>query len=105
MQVSISSKTTPLPPTQNKPPEYDLNGAKTLPSPQSYKNPPLGTKQGVKAPPVRHKVKKNSQMYVSINYVEWKALWSQQIKQFFMEETDCYGIYHLVVTRGKLLNI
>ena len=34
-----------------------------------------------------------------------QGMWSQQIKQFLNEETDYYSIYHLAVTRVKLLNV
>ena len=90
------------------PPGTRLEGNKNPPSGTIivYKTPPLGTKQVVKAPPLGHKVRKFHEcIYKFWHYLKWKALCSQQIKRFFNEETDSYSIYHLAVTRVKLLNV
>ena len=82
MQVSISSKTIP---------PWDMTWREQKPSPRTiivYKNPPLETKQEVKAPPPGHKVRKFRKfIYKLWHYLKRKALWSQQIKQFFNDET------------------
>ena len=88
MQVSISSKTI-LP--QDKPPGDDLKGAKTLPPGHSLctKALPLGQNKESKAPTRGPRVSKfYKYIYKLFHYLKWKALWSQQIKWFFNEETD-----------------
>ena len=82
MQVSISSKTTPL----DKPSGHNLKGAETLTPGQSLCTKALATEQ---APPPGHKVRKfHKYIYKLRQYLKLKALWSEQIKRFFNEETD-----------------
>ena len=88
MQVSISSVTNTPPPA---PPRTRRDGSKN-PSPRRiivYKNPPLGTEKALKAPPSGHKVREfHKHIYELWHYLKWKALWTQQMKRFFNEETD-----------------
>ena len=91
-------------PPWDKPPRHDLKGAKTLPPGQSLctKTLPSGQNRESKAPPTGHKVRDfHKCIYELWHYLKWKALWTQQTKRFFNEETDYWSIYHLAVTRVK----
>ena len=74
---------------QNHPPPGQTPGTRL----EGSKNPPPGTiivspsgqNREWKAPPPGHKVRKfHKYIYKLWHYLKWKALWSQQIKQFFM---------------------
>ena len=84
MQVSISSKTTPLPQAQT--PRTRLEGSKNPPSGIIivYKTLPSKQNRESKAQPLGHKVIKfHKYIYKLWYYLKWKALWSQQIKKVF----------------------
>ena len=54
-------------------------------------NPSTRNKTGSQKlpPPLGHKVRKfHKYIYKPWHYLKWEALWSQQIKRFFNEETD-----------------
>ena len=92
LQVSISSKTIPLGQTSGT----RLEGSKNPPPGQSLctKTLPLGQNRESKAPPLGHKVRKFHEcIYKLWHYLKWKALWSQQIKQFFNEERLIIIVY------------
>ena len=48
-----------------------------------------------KAPPVRQSIYKRISVKLS-HYLKWKALWSQQIKRFFNEETILIVIAYII---------
>ena len=77
MRLSISSSTIPPPQDTTK------RAQKTLPRGQSLctKNLSPGQNRESKAPSLAHKVRKFHKCIW--HYLKWKALWSQQIKQFF----------------------
>ena len=78
-------------PPQDKPPPHDLKWAKNLPLGQSLctKTLPSGQKKESKVPPPGDKVREfHKHIYELWHYLKWKALWAQQMKQFFNEETD-----------------
>ena len=99
MQVSIPSKTIP------PPPGHDLKEAK--PSPRDnrcvQKTCPRDKTGSQKPHPPGHRVSKFHEYICKLrHYFKRKALWSQQIRLFFNEETDYCSIYHVAVTRVKL---
>ena len=101
--VSISFIQNPRP---GQTPGTRLEGNKTSFSRDNHlvQNPsPSGQNKESKTTPLGQSIYKYINKFLTL--FEMKALWSQQIKQFFNEETDCYSIYHLAVTRVKLLNV
>ena len=69
-----------------------------------YKNPPPTQNRETKAPPQGQKVRKFYKCIYELSptlwhYLKWKALWSQQIKRFYNEETlYYYSICYLAKT-------
>ena len=73
------------------PPATQLEGSKNPPLGQALctKALLLGQNRESKAPLLGSKVRKfHKYIYKLWHYLKWKALWSQQIKRFFKEETD-----------------
>ena len=79
-----------------KPSPRDMTWREQKPSPGRnivYKKPPLGTNRESKAPPPGHNVK--NFIYKPWHCLKWKALWSQQIKRFFSEETAWLLLWYI----------